>query len=614
MAARPMEMKRLDPAQSWELFRRKVGAGVANDPLIRQVAEEIVGHCSGLPLALITVGRAMTEKRLPVEWEHAARRLEGMDKSLLSALKYGHDCLRDDQMRSCLLYCSLFPENSDIELDQLVHYWIGEGFLDGNECEVSSHVARNRGYSFIRSLLSAGLLESGNWNEEKGVKLPDAVRDMVSTLTEPGSGGQHRFVTLAGVELTQVTVPSEVWAEATRVSLMCNKIDYVVIPPSPTLITLLLNDNPLYDLDITHFIPRLTVLDLSRTLLHDLPSSLGSMGSLRYLNLSRTWITSLPEALGSLRNLRQLDLSWTSVLSIIPRGAFSPLLKLQMLNLYMSGYCWCDCYQGAESILRSLEAIKPLDQFGLNINCLQCLDRLISGSPRLQRSTMFLKLSRLDGVTRLHLSKTFQTLTRLQELSLFCCRQLVELRVDDGQLLFLEVLHLSALPLSAIVVAPHSTGALLNLRGLHIESCHGLRSLTWAERLPSLEELHLYSCDGIELLTESEHEDTFPRLKLMDLNSLPKLRRLSCSPRLLLPSMERLHVLWCPNLKVLPFGPDSSKRLKYIHGEQGWWEKLEWDGEQQENALRATLESLFWPRYSQTCFDEESSSCLVLPR
>ncbi|XVF74722.1 hypothetical protein PTKIN_Ptkin13bG0134500 [Pterospermum kingtungense] len=40
-------------------------------PNIPKLAEEVVSRCGGLPLALITIGRAMASKKSPKEWEYA---------------------------------------------------------------------------------------------------------------------------------------------------------------------------------------------------------------------------------------------------------------------------------------------------------------------------------------------------------------------------------------------------------------------------------------------------------------------------------------------------------------------------------------------------------------
>ncbi|RVW70812.1 putative disease resistance protein [Vitis vinifera] len=60
--------------RAWDLFRSKVGEDTINfHPDIPQLAKTVANECGGLPLALITIGRAMACKRTPREWNHAIK-------------------------------------------------------------------------------------------------------------------------------------------------------------------------------------------------------------------------------------------------------------------------------------------------------------------------------------------------------------------------------------------------------------------------------------------------------------------------------------------------------------------------------------------------------------
>ncbi|MQL92356.1 hypothetical protein Taro_024978 [Colocasia esculenta] len=101
---------------------------------VLQLARAVVAECGGLPLALIVVGRALASKKTAQEWQHALTSLQrwspGMMEKVLSRLRFSFDNLRDDTLRFCFLYCSLFPEDYSIRKAVLVDYWVGEGFLD----------------------------------------------------------------------------------------------------------------------------------------------------------------------------------------------------------------------------------------------------------------------------------------------------------------------------------------------------------------------------------------------------------------------------------------------------------------------------------------------------
>lgn len=75
-------------------------------------------------------------------------------------------------------------------------------------------------------------------------------------------------------------------------------------------------------------LPYLRVLDLSRTNITQLPSSIGNLKDLRYLNLSWTPIKILPNPLCSLRQLITLKLKGCSKLLGLPKGIW----KLKLLS------------------------------------------------------------------------------------------------------------------------------------------------------------------------------------------------------------------------------------------------------------------------------------------
>lgn len=135
-------------------------------PPIHALACMLAKKCGGLPLALITVGRSMADARSLEEWEDAVHNLEetpqqlrNMQAEVLSPLKFSFDRLGDENAKNCLLYCSLFPEDYEIKVDELIEYWVGEGFLYTAKCE-SVVRARKREHDVLTRLVSACMLES----------------------------------------------------------------------------------------------------------------------------------------------------------------------------------------------------------------------------------------------------------------------------------------------------------------------------------------------------------------------------------------------------------------------------------------------------------------------
>ena len=67
---------------------------------------------------IVELAREMTSKTMVQEWEHAidvltrsAADFSDMENKILPILKYSYDSLVDENIKSCFLYCALFPED-----------------------------------------------------------------------------------------------------------------------------------------------------------------------------------------------------------------------------------------------------------------------------------------------------------------------------------------------------------------------------------------------------------------------------------------------------------------------------------------------------------------------
>ena len=185
-AHKHIKVECLAPDEALSLFRMKVGEDTFNShPEIPTLAEEIVKECKGLPLALITIGRAMADKKTLRRWDRALQVLKtypstfsGMEDQVFAILAFSYDSLSNGSIKSCFLYCSMFPSYYEILEDELIELWIGEGFLTESH---DIQRARDEGYDIIESLKVACLLD--NAESEKHVKMHDMIRDMALWLT-----------------------------------------------------------------------------------------------------------------------------------------------------------------------------------------------------------------------------------------------------------------------------------------------------------------------------------------------------------------------------------------------------------------------------------------------
>ncbi|KAJ4718306.1 Disease resistance protein [Melia azedarach] len=260
----------LQPEDAWELFKMKVGENTLNShPDIPQLAKTMAEECDGLPIALITIGRAM--------------------------LKFSYDKLPDDKTRSCFLYCCLFPEDYKIQKRKLVDYWIGEGFLDENDRRKS----QNEGYSIIGTLVRACLLEV----ENEYVKMHDVIRDMALWIANEIEQEQQNVFVNTGAGLTEAPNFRK-WEGVRRVSLMQNKIeDLSEIPTCPHLQTLFLSRNYLKIItgDFFRSMHSLRVLNLSNNpSLTRLPSGVSNLVAARHVRFIKHRDTRVARRVGGI--------------------------------------------------------------------------------------------------------------------------------------------------------------------------------------------------------------------------------------------------------------------------------------------------------------------------
>ncbi|KAK8312107.1 hypothetical protein V6Z11_D01G016900 [Gossypium hirsutum] len=363
----------LPPGEAFKLFEEKVGSETLRmHPDICKLAEAVVEECAGLPLALITIGRAMASKKTPREWEYAtevlrqsaASVLPGVGKAMSPKLKFSYDYLPDERFRSCFLYCSLYPEDYPIGKDKLVNCWIGEGLLD----EITNlSNARNQGHFIIGSLIDACLLEKGRFNVN--VKMHDVIRDMALWIA--GESEKEKFFVKSGVQLKEQP-KAEKWEEVTRMSLMNNQIENLTeMLECPNLQTLFLRSNLLKVIinDFFKFMPMLRVLDLSHNKkLEELPVGIAKLVLLEHLNLSRTGIKKLPVELKALAKLKYLNLEWTADLKMIPQQLISSFSKLQVLKMEGCGY-------GCLLVLEEMEHLKYLNVLTHTFRCVSELEK-----------------------------------------------------------------------------------------------------------------------------------------------------------------------------------------------------------------------------------------------
>ncbi|RDX95483.1 Disease resistance protein, partial [Mucuna pruriens] len=175
-----IELNLLTTEEAWTLFKLHANINDDSPNALQVVARKVVNECKGLPIAIVTVGSTLRGKTLG-NWKSALSRLQNskplvMTKGLRSphaCLQLSFDNLIDELAKSLFLLFSIFPEDHEIDLEDLFRFGRGLGLIGTfgtlEEARAEVHVAVNILLD-SRLLLHAGI--------EERVKMHDMVRDV----------------------------------------------------------------------------------------------------------------------------------------------------------------------------------------------------------------------------------------------------------------------------------------------------------------------------------------------------------------------------------------------------------------------------------------------------
>ncbi|XP_062210615.1 disease resistance protein RPS2-like [Phragmites australis] len=599
-----IKIERLNEEDAWSLFEANVGGDIIHrHTQIPTLARQVAAECKGLPLAVVTIGRAMSNKRTPEEWADALDTLKasqlsttpGSDKSTHALVRFCYDNLDSDMVGECFLTCALWPEDHSISKDELVQCWIGLGLLP----ELTDIDEAHRfGHSVIAILEAARLLEPGDnhrynmYPSDTHVRLHDVVRDAALRFA-PG-----KWLVRAGAGLREPPREEALWRDARRVSLMHNSIEDAPAKAGGALsdaqpASLMLQCNralPKMMLQVIQHFTRLTYLDLEDTGIQDaFPIEICCLVNLEYLNLSKNRILSLPMELSNLSQLKYFYMRDNYYIQItIAPGLISQLGKLQVFEVFTASIVSvADDY--VSPVIDDLESsgarMASLSIWLDNTRDVERLARLAPGV--LVRS---LHLRKLDGARALpllssqHAPELGGVQESLRELVVYSSD--VEELVADAHAPRLEIVKFGFLTKLRVMAWSH--GASSNLRDVALGACHSLTHLTWVQHLPCLESLILSGCNGLTRLlggaedggSAAEEVVAFPRLRMLALLGLPKLEAVRVEGECEFPELRRLQTRGCPRLRRIPLRPACGQQGNVrIECDKHWWNALQWAGD-----------------------------------
>ncbi|XP_028767644.1 disease resistance protein At4g27190-like [Neltuma alba] len=542
-----VEVKALQDDEAWDLLRYKVGPVVSNSAEVEVIAKEVTRECGGLPLAIVTVGRALRNAADVSEWECALDELrastaniERMEEAVFAHLRFSYAKLKDDTSRSCFLFCALYPESHQIDTNELMEYWMWEGLLGyvGRMAAI-----KRRGKMILNELKHACLLEGLTQNAVEFVRMHDLIRDMAITIMRTSP----HCISKAGTRMTKHQWMEE-WAEdVQRVSLMRNDLKYIPFNYNlmcPRLTSLLLQFNSFSE-NISHeFFENmqfLKVLDLSYTGIDFLPNSVSNLENLSALLLSNCWNLSTVPSLAKLNKLMVLDLSCSPRMKELPNG-MQNLGNLRRLNLSKTGI--------------------EIFPFGLISKYTLLEDLLIGGCGSLWGSMTVKAISggaSIEEVISSNLSSLELDLWNTDVFDQYAKSdhwvQLDKFRITIGQpqVQFCEERSLAFS--GRFVLRGNPVSLPPNTLELHLDDCADIKNLSMClVNVTQLKSCKIRWCDDIVCIIESEEEENtlsmLERMELLVLGNLKMICRDVVRPGTLM-SLKSITVEYCPKLKTL---------------------------------------------------------------
>ncbi|KAF8762406.1 hypothetical protein HU200_009365 [Digitaria exilis] len=310
------EMEALSDFHSKSLFFKRIFGSEDNCPdVLEEVSNKILKKCGGLPLAIISIsGLLASRPAVKYEWERVTRSIgSALDKNrslegMNSILSLSYNDLPPN-LKTCLLYLSIFPEDYVIDREELVRRWIAEGFITEERGHSKREVAENQFYELInRSMVQPVAI--GYDGKARACRVHDMMLELIISKSVEDNfiaflgNGQNGLVRNGLIRRLSVH-----YIDQEHASVLANE-DLIHVR-SLTVIT---SANIKHLPSLVEF-EALRVLDFQcyRSLQEYDMNGIDKLFQLKYLSLWGTEMSKLPAGIERLYGLETLDLTGTFI-------------------------------------------------------------------------------------------------------------------------------------------------------------------------------------------------------------------------------------------------------------------------------------------------------------
>ncbi|KAM6552538.1 hypothetical protein CsatB_013300 [Cannabis sativa] len=400
-------------------------------------------------------------------------------------------------LKPCLSYLSIFPKDyefRDVDRKKLIFIWMAEGLLQPQEGRTIEDVGKD----YLNALISRSFFQRNTRNDFF------SMHDLIHDLAVYVSG--QSFLSYDSYKKDLHKLSSKTHHLSYDYYLNAKEIDFTKVKNLRSLISLPLRSIPSSSLetdvqevvlrngglrvlsfvgehiDLIRNLKHLRYLDASKSLVKELPDSIGGSHNLETLLLSECYmLTQLPDSIGNLKYLRYLDASNSKVKEL--PASICALHNLETLLLSE-----CRMLTQLPESIGNLKHLRYLDASGSEVKELPASICELHNLETLLLSECYMLTQLPDSIGNLkylryldasgsevkELPASICALHNLETLLLSRCSMLTQLPDSIGNLKYLRYLDVSYTKVKEL---PDSVCLLYNLETLLLEYCKQLTLL-----------------------------------------------------------------------------------------------------------------------------------------
>ncbi|XP_077225814.1 putative disease resistance protein RGA1 [Tasmannia lanceolata] len=304
----------LSDSDSWSLFESQafVSGRSEEHPNLVAIGKDIVKKCGGVPLAAKALGSLLRLKREEeASWLSVrdSQIWEQKEDEIVPALRLSYTNL-PSHLRQCFSFCSVFPKGFTIEKEELLLFWMANGFVTPN----GRMELEDIGNEIFNNLLWRSFFQDIEKDDDGNItrcKTHDLVHDLAQSII-----GNKCYI--VDREKTKNIPPLTRYIYS---HLLSSPLNDQRLYKAKTIKTILLRH--CYNFQVPSNIKELRYLrclDLREWERKEIPDSICNLKQLRYINLSNSnSIETIPESISYLPNLQTLKLRHCYKLRNLPK-------------------------------------------------------------------------------------------------------------------------------------------------------------------------------------------------------------------------------------------------------------------------------------------------------